>query len=94
MEVLALAEFFVQHGNALLVDFDGGEVHAAVQQVLREGAMARADFKHGFAFVCGQITCDGDGGFYIQKVLAKFTTTCSIHVCKCRIKSCPLLLRK
>lgn len=87
MEVLAPCEFFVQDGDALLVDFDGGEFHATVQQVLREGSMAGSDFKHGFAFVCWQITCDSDCSFYIQKVLTKFTTTCSIHVCKCRIKS-------
>lgn len=83
VKIFALAEFFVQHGDALFVDFNGGEVYTAVQQVFREGAMAWTDFKHGFAFVRGQITCDCDCGGNIQKVLAKFTTTCSIHARKC-----------
>ena len=84
MEVLAAPEFFLQKFHALLVDLDGSEFHGAVEQVLREGAVAGADFQNVLARFCRQVSRDHLCGRYIQKVLAEFATACSIHVGKDR----------
>ena len=87
MEVLAAPEFFLQKFDALLVDFDGSEFHGAVEQVLREGAVAGADFQDVLARFCRQVSRNHLCGRYIQKVLAEFAAACSVHRVKDRNNS-------
>ncbi len=86
VEILAALEFFLQKFHALLVDFDGSELHGALNQVLRQGAVPRADFKHPVARIRRQIARNHLRGRYIQKILAKFTAAGSIHTAKDRNK--------
>ena len=79
VKVFAALEFLFQKFNALLVDFDGSELHGPVQQVLCEGAVPRADFQHAVAFIGRQVPCNQLCGWDIQKVLAEFTTAGSVH---------------
>lgn len=79
VEVFAALEFLFQKFDALLVDFDGSELHGTVQQVLCEGAVPRADFQHAVAFIGRQVPCNQLCGRDVQKVLAKFATAGSVH---------------
>ena len=84
MEVVAALEFLFQKFDALLVDFDGSEFHGAVQEVLRERAVARTDFQHNVVLIYGQVPRNQFRGRDIQEVLSEFSAAGSIHDVKNR----------
>lgn len=79
VEVREVREFVLQKFHALFVDFYGGDVKAAGQHVLCEGAVAGSDFQNGFASICGKIASNHLRCWHIQKVLPEFSPAVSIH---------------